>query len=217
MRSGTPESIRGSQDALYTCIDMGLKLLHPFMPFVTEELWQRIPKRPNERAASIMITTYPNPVRISSTRTRDCNPNSLALQSQTKAWHDENLENMVKLSQEIIRSGRSMRTDYSIKPAARVHYYLSTSLTLDVQNEANHFQTLGVRPDMIATFQNGYAEVIKTLAYASEVTLLKKGEEEPPEGCAVSIINQNCEMNLLLKVPMLTLAICSHIFCLGND
>jgi len=28
---------------------------------------------------------------------------------------------------------------------------------------------------------------------------LKKGEEEPPEGCAVNIVNQHCEINLLLK------------------
>ena len=62
MKSGTTESRRGSQDTLYTCLDFGLKLLHPFMPFVTEELWQRIPRRPNETSDSIMITPYPAPV-----------------------------------------------------------------------------------------------------------------------------------------------------------
>jgi valyl-tRNA synthetase len=33
-----------------------LKLLHPFMPFVTEEIWQRLP----ESAGSIMSATFPN-------------------------------------------------------------------------------------------------------------------------------------------------------------
>ena len=28
---------------LYTCLDTGLRLLHPLMPFVTEELYQRLP------------------------------------------------------------------------------------------------------------------------------------------------------------------------------
>ncbi|TEB35463.1 valine-tRNA ligase [Coprinellus micaceus] len=42
-----PESVKKSaQQTLYTCLDAGLKLLHPFMPFVTEELWQRLRRRP---------------------------------------------------------------------------------------------------------------------------------------------------------------------------
>lgn len=37
---------RGTRDALWIALDTGLRLLHPFMPFVTEELWQRLPKPP---------------------------------------------------------------------------------------------------------------------------------------------------------------------------
>jgi valyl-tRNA synthetase len=48
-----------SQQTLYTCLDHGLRLLHPFMPFVTEELWQRLPRRPNDSTPSIMIAQYP--------------------------------------------------------------------------------------------------------------------------------------------------------------
>ncbi|KAL5564254.1 hypothetical protein UlMin_027418 [Ulmus minor] len=32
-----------AQDTLWLCLDYGMRLLHPFMPFVTEELWQRLP------------------------------------------------------------------------------------------------------------------------------------------------------------------------------
>ncbi len=43
------------------CLDMGLRLLHPIMPFVTEDLWQRLPGRgtlgPNE-PLSIMKVGY---------------------------------------------------------------------------------------------------------------------------------------------------------------
>ncbi|KAG8735288.1 hypothetical protein FRC10_010763 [Ceratobasidium sp. 414] len=50
---------KSAQNTLYTCLDMGLRLLHPFMPFVTEELWQRLPRRPNDPTPSIMVSKYP--------------------------------------------------------------------------------------------------------------------------------------------------------------
>ncbi|TDL17084.1 hypothetical protein BD410DRAFT_754782 [Rickenella mellea] len=50
---------RSAQNTLYTCLDHGLRLLHPFMPFVTEELWQRLPRRPNDPTPSIMVSSYP--------------------------------------------------------------------------------------------------------------------------------------------------------------
>jgi len=38
-----------------------LRLLHPFMPFITEELWQRLPRRPDDKTPSIMVSAYPLP------------------------------------------------------------------------------------------------------------------------------------------------------------
>ncbi|CAF2254456.1 unnamed protein product [Brassica rapa] len=52
-----------AQDALWVSLETGLRLLHPFMPFVTEELWQRLPSPKDcERKASIMICDYPSPI-----------------------------------------------------------------------------------------------------------------------------------------------------------
>ena len=53
-----------AQQTLYTCLDHGLRLLHPFMPFVTEELWQRLSRRPNDATPSIMVSKYPVYVRL---------------------------------------------------------------------------------------------------------------------------------------------------------
>ncbi|EPQ53150.1 hypothetical protein GLOTRDRAFT_100848 [Gloeophyllum trabeum ATCC 11539] len=57
--SASAETRKSAQQTLYTCLDYGLRLLHPFMPFVTEELWQRLPRRPNDPTPSIMISSYP--------------------------------------------------------------------------------------------------------------------------------------------------------------
>jgi len=57
--SASEETRRSAQNTLYTCLDHGLRLLHPFMPFVTEELWQRLPRRPNDTTPSIMMSAFP--------------------------------------------------------------------------------------------------------------------------------------------------------------
>lgn len=45
------------QHVLYTCLVTSLKLLHPFMPFVTETIWQRLPKTDREL---LMVASWPD-------------------------------------------------------------------------------------------------------------------------------------------------------------
>jgi valyl-tRNA synthetase len=45
------------QHTLVTVLETTLRLLHPFMPFITEDLWQRLP----HAGESIMIASYPRP------------------------------------------------------------------------------------------------------------------------------------------------------------
>ena len=56
---GTPEESRSAKDTLYTAIESGLRMVSPFMPFLTEELWQRLPRRPDDSTSSITIANYP--------------------------------------------------------------------------------------------------------------------------------------------------------------
>src|SRR6185436_9906283 len=46
------------QGTLVTVLDTAMRLLHPFMPFLTEEIWQQLPKSSGV-PQSIMITLYP--------------------------------------------------------------------------------------------------------------------------------------------------------------
>merc|ERR1719253_537571 len=61
--SKTPDhkDIEVARDVLYTCLDKGLRLLHPIIPFVTEELYQRLPESPT-KAESICVAEYPGGV-----------------------------------------------------------------------------------------------------------------------------------------------------------
>ncbi|KAG7717748.1 hypothetical protein KL949_003022 [Ogataea haglerorum] len=56
---GTDSQKKSARDTLYTCIDAALRLIHPFMPFVTEEMWQRLPKRSTEKSETIVKAAYP--------------------------------------------------------------------------------------------------------------------------------------------------------------
>ena len=59
--SGTDaEAIRSRQYTLNTILTTSLKLLHPFMPFVTEAVWQNIPKElRREDHEMLMVTKWP--------------------------------------------------------------------------------------------------------------------------------------------------------------
>lgn len=79
-----------SRDALWVCLDTGLRLLHPFMPYVTEELWQRLPQAKGtvDRKDSIMISEYPSVV---------------------KAWTNEQIESEMEIVNAAVKKLRSLR------------------------------------------------------------------------------------------------------------
>lgn len=60
--TGAEAKQQSVRETLYTCFDIGLRILHPFMPFITEEMWQRLPRRESLISESIMIAPYPLPV-----------------------------------------------------------------------------------------------------------------------------------------------------------
>ncbi|XP_057683516.1 valine--tRNA ligase, mitochondrial [Corythoichthys intestinalis] len=92
---GTPSGGKARATAsvvLYHCVSVSLALLSPIMPFLTEELWQRLqPFRPESQAQkSLCLQPYPR-------------------SSQLKHWHFPEEEEAFLLVQEVIRVARSLR------------------------------------------------------------------------------------------------------------
>lgn len=50
------------KNTIYTCLDTALRFLHPVMPYLTEELWQRLPRRPGSNEETIMLCPLPEEV-----------------------------------------------------------------------------------------------------------------------------------------------------------
>jgi valyl-tRNA synthetase len=73
------------------CLDGSIRLLHPFMPFITEEIWQRLP----HRGASIMTSPWPR---------------------QEEELADKAAERQMGLLQEIIGTIRNIRGEMNIPP-----------------------------------------------------------------------------------------------------
>ncbi|CCU79005.1 Valyl-tRNA synthetase [Blumeria hordei DH14] len=58
-QEGTAEEKLSALNTLYTVLDCALTMIHPYMPFLTEELWQRLPRRPGDKTPSIVLAQYP--------------------------------------------------------------------------------------------------------------------------------------------------------------
>ncbi|KAL6907321.1 tRNA synthetases class I domain-containing protein [Trichoderma evansii] len=104
---GTPEEARSAIDTLYTTLETGLRLVSPFMPFLTEELWQRLPRRPGDETCSISITEYPE---------------------FEESFHDPKSEVAYELVLGCSRGFRSLLSDYAVKDNG-VAYILPLSQT----------------------------------------------------------------------------------------
>jgi valyl-tRNA synthetase len=57
MNGTDPNARKAAQTVLAHSLDAALRMLHPFMPFITEELWQLLPLK--RGVDSIMIDSYP--------------------------------------------------------------------------------------------------------------------------------------------------------------
>lgn len=63
MKGNNEEAKKAALNTLYICIDHGMKLLHPAMPYLSEELYQRLPHHPANAFESITIAAFPKELK----------------------------------------------------------------------------------------------------------------------------------------------------------
>jgi len=78
-------------------LDKMLRMLHPYIPFITETAWQHLPR--GEDVESLMIAEWPG-------------------ESHTPP--DENAEAQMELLIEVIRTIRNIRSEYNVEPGKRI-------------------------------------------------------------------------------------------------
>jgi len=101
---GNDDDRRSSLFILWYVLEKYLKLLHPFMPFITEAIWQNIP----HKGESIMTESFPefDPDRV-----------------------DKDAEDKVGIVFDVISEIRKIRSELKISPADRVKVNLEASET----------------------------------------------------------------------------------------
>lgn len=84
-----------AQHLLASILEMSLRLLHPFTPFITEEIWQKLPGHQE----SIMVSSWPE--------VKD-------------EWIDSELEGQMEILQDAIYDIRHLRSEYRVPPGKQV-------------------------------------------------------------------------------------------------
>ena len=75
-------------------------MIHPFMPFLTEELWQRLPRREGDKTPSITIASFPQYIQ---------------------EFEDEAAETEYELLVDSAKGLRSLTAEYAIKEGATTY------------------------------------------------------------------------------------------------
>ncbi|RME44030.1 MAG: valine--tRNA ligase, partial [Chloroflexi bacterium] len=89
-------------------LDQSLRLLHPFMPFITEEVWQRMP----HAGEALIIARWPEAGR-----------------------RDADAERQMALIQELVRGIRNVRAEYDVDPGRRIAAIISADAQAELLRE----------------------------------------------------------------------------------
>ena len=115
--SASPEQLRGTRHTLVQVLESALRLAHPLMPYITEEIWQKVKPLVGKTGPSIMLEAYPE-----------------------FAAHmvDEQAESDLNWVREVIEGVRNIRGEMNISPAKPIPLLFSKGQESDqTKLEAN--------------------------------------------------------------------------------
>jgi len=117
----SPALQASTQAIMAQVLERTLRLLHPFMPFVTEEIWQRLARGTEDEergarsegrgAASIMLAPYP---------------------TADERFFDAAAEEQMGLVMELVRSIRNARAEFGVEPAKRIEALIAAGQAKDL-------------------------------------------------------------------------------------
>ena len=100
-----PATREAARSTLVAVLDNAYRLLHPIVPFVTAELWSRLPcPEGQNRPGDLIIAPWPETL---------------------EAWRDEDVERRLGDLQGLIVEVRRLRKEYGINEGKRIRIYLS--------------------------------------------------------------------------------------------
>jgi valyl-tRNA synthetase len=98
LRENSDEALASeTRSTLIFVLESSLRLLHPFVPFITEELWQRLPETSRQTKPSIALCRYPDPSDMNA---------------------DAAVEAEIATLQAIIVAARTIRSEHEVHPGA---------------------------------------------------------------------------------------------------
>ena len=103
LANGNEAQQRATRHTLITVLEAVLRLAHPIIPFITEELWQKVSvvagTRADDEETSVMIQNYP---------------------SATFAGEDTGADHKMALTKEMIDAVRNLRGEMQLSPSQRI-------------------------------------------------------------------------------------------------
>jgi len=118
-----------TQRVLRYVLERTLRLLHPMMPHITEEIWQLIPgKSYKENSKTLMLSKYPE---------------------EDASFENPDIESIIDLVIEAIRNIRNVKQSLNIPASSRIniHIYSEDKVEKDVFDQAKPYISLLARVD----------------------------------------------------------------------